>query len=71
MCVKSSLKKDRPGFAGVSIIEYALVLSLVVLPIIVAVNNPSLRVALQNVFTGTVNTQQTSGSLQLEAFGEN
>ena len=55
---------------GVSMVEYALVLALIVLPIMLAVNSPELRTALQNVFTGTVNTKDTSGSLQLEAFGE-
>ena len=44
--------------------------SLLVVPVILAINSAELRTALQKVFTGTVNTDQTSGSLQLEAFGE-
>lgn len=51
-------------------VEYALVATLVVLPIILAVNSPDLQNAVKNVFTGTVNTQDTSGSLVVESFGE-
>jgi Flp pilus assembly pilin Flp len=60
----------RRRVSGVSIVEYALVLALVVLPVILAVNSPELRTAVQRVFIGTVNTEDTAGSLQLEAFGE-
>ena len=56
--------------AGVSMVEYALVLALVVLPIIFAVNSSELRTALQAVFTGTTNMQDTSGALPIKGFGD-
>ncbi|MDH4379198.1 MAG: hypothetical protein QE263_04765 [Vampirovibrionales bacterium] len=63
-------KYKRLSRKGVSIVEYALVAAVVVVPIIMAVNSPDLRTAVQKVFTDTVNTQDTSGNLKIDSFGE-
>jgi Flp pilus assembly pilin Flp len=68
--MKRAQIRKNVAFKGVSIVEYTLVAALVVVPIIMAVNSPELRTAAQTVFTGTVNTQDTSGNLKIDSFGE-
>ncbi|MFN8615361.1 MAG: hypothetical protein U0003_05580 [Vampirovibrionales bacterium] len=54
---------------GVSAVEYALVAAVLVVPVIVAATNPQLQQAIRSVFSGSLNSAQQTGTLEVPSLG--